>query len=294
MTEEQMLSAAAPAKVNLYLHVTGRLDNGYHLLDSLVVFTSIGDHLEWQPGPPPFHLEIIGPFAAGLPTDGSNLVVQALNAAARLADTNAGGTARLTKRLPVASGIGGGSSDAAAMLRLAARHWGLDLTSPKLLRIAESLGADVPVCLTPVSQHMSGIGERLNSGPDLSGAPIVLANPGVAVPTPSVFKARQGPFSPSMPIDGEISWSNRSGQERLVHDLAERTNDLAAPAMRLHPKIADCVASLVAQPGCLLARMSGSGATCFGVFETAEGARQAALGMSAQHPDWWIEAGQIL
>jgi 4-diphosphocytidyl-2-C-methyl-D-erythritol kinase len=280
-----VIREAAPAKVNLYLHVTGRRDDGYHLLDSLVVFTDIGDVLTAEPADL-VSLRVTGPFAAGLEDEAGNLVTRAARALAREAGVTLGARLTLTKNLPVASGIGGGSADAAAALRALCRLWAVAPDPAALDRVALSLGADVPVCLRSRATSMAGIGEVLSAAPTLPACAIVLVNPGVAVATPSVFKARGGPFSPPARLPG--AWSDAA---RMAADLAGLRNDLEAPARALCPVIQDVLTALAAQPGCLLARMSGSGATCFGLFATRARAEAAATALGRE--GWWARGGTL-
>jgi 4-diphosphocytidyl-2-C-methyl-D-erythritol kinase len=281
-----MLSERASAKINLYLHVVGRRPDGYHLLDSLAVFAGAADTLTVEPAAA-LSLAVTGPFAAGLDGEADNLVLRAARALAVQAGVPATGRLVLEKNLPVASGIGGGSADAAAALRLLGRFWGVDVDPETLAAIAATLGADVPVCLAGRAAVMSGIGEILTPAPPLPPAGMVLVNPGVAVATPAVFRAREGGFSVPviLPADG---WSDA---ESLAAALRATVNDLEAPALRLAPAIADSLAALRAAPGCLLARLSGSGATCFGLVADAAAARAAASGL--QHPGWWVWGGAI-
>ncbi len=276
-----MLSERAPAKINLHLHVVGRRSDGYHLLDSLVVFADAADVLTVEPADG-LSLAVTGPFAAGLDGEADNLVLRAARALASSAGVDAAGRLVLEKNLPVASGIGGGSADAAAALRLLARFWGID---SRLETLAAGLGADVPVCVMSRPALMSGIGEVLSPAPPLPAAGMVLVNPGVAVSTPSVFRAREGGFSAvaDWPAGG---WPDA---ESLAASLRETANDLEAPALRLAPVIGAALAALRAAPGCLLARMSGSGATCFGLFADAAVARAAAI----ERPGWWVRGGGI-
>jgi 4-diphosphocytidyl-2-C-methyl-D-erythritol kinase len=273
----------APAKINLHLHVVGRRGDGYHLLDSLVVFAGVGDWLEVSPAPD-LSLTVTGPFAAGLAAEADNLVLRAAHGLAELAGVRATGALVLEKNLPVASGIGGGSADAAAALRLLCRFWDV---APALDGLAQRLGADVPVCLAGRPAMMSGVGEVLAPAPGLPAAGLVLVNPGIAVATPAVFRARSGGFSTSARFP-EGGWD---GTEGLVRALSRTRNDLEAPASSLAPPIGDALAALAARPGCLLARMSGSGATCFGLFATAQAARDAAERI---HRDgWWVWGGPM-
>lgn len=272
----------APAKLNLALHVTGRRADGYHLLDSLVVFCSVGDmvRLHDTPGAPP--LTITGPFVGGLDTGPGNLVRRAL----ALAGID-GVRATLEKRLPVASGIGGGSADAAAALRAAARLRGGPLPAPEAVL---ALGADVPVCLAGRPARLRGIGERLSPVPVLPPVWVVLANPGIAVATSGVFRALASRENPPLP-EALPAWPDAAA---LAAWLAGQRNDLEVPACALAPAIAGVRAALAATEGCLLARMSGSGATCFGLFAVATEAEAAARRLRSAHPGWWVEAGRIL
>ena len=341
----------APAKVNLYLHVTGRRGAGYHLLDSLVVFADVGDLLEAEPDEG-LRLEIAGPFAAALnpharphparcasrplPPGGRgdrslpaplapsgrasplplaeeaaapsaagegaapsaagegaadegaapNLVLRAARALSARTGSTAGARLRLTKTLPVASGIGGGSSDAAATLRLLARLWRIDLSDADLAAIALTLGADVPACLAARPLRMGGVGEILAPAPSLPECGLVLLNPGAPVATADVFRARTGAFSP--PASLPRGWADAPA---MAASLAALRNDLQPPAVRLSPPIGATLAALAATPDCLLARMSGSGATCFGLFPSAAAASRAAALLA--HPGWWSWGGAL-
>ena len=279
-----MLTEAAWAKVNLYLHVVGRRADGYHLLDSLTVFPGACDRLSAVRADT-LTLEVEGPGAAGLSAGPDNLVLRAARALASAAGVEAGARLVLDKRLPVASGIGGGSADAAAALRLLARLWNVRLPAERLRAVALELGADVPVCLDSRPARMEGVGERLQPAPSLPECGMALVNPGVAVATPDVFRARDGAFSaaPALPD----AWPDAAA---MAGDLAVLCNDLEAPALSLCPAIATVLDWLRGQPGCLLARMSGSGATCFGLF--AEG--DAAAAVAARAPaSWWAWGGRI-
>jgi 4-diphosphocytidyl-2-C-methyl-D-erythritol kinase len=279
------LTEAAPAKVNLYLHVTGRRDDGYHLLDSLVVFAGIGDTLGATPADR-LSLQVTGPFAAGLAGEADNLVLRAARALAAAAGVTAGGRLVLDKHLPVASGVGGGSADAAAALRLLCRLWDVSPGAAELARLAAGLGADVPACLDGLAVRMGGIGERLWRAPALPACGLVLVNPGVAVATANVFRARRGAWSD--PASLPAGWDDAAA---MATDLAELRNDLEPAALALRPVIREVLAALAATPACLLARMSGSGATCFGVYADADAARHA-LG-PIRRRDWWCWAGSL-
>jgi len=281
-----MLVEAAPAKVNLYLRVLGRRADGYHLLDSLVVFAAMGDTLQAAPAEA-LSLEIAGPFAAALAGGAENLVLRAGRALAAAAGVAPRGRLLLTKRLPVASGIGGGSTDAAAALRLLSRLWRLDLPAARRAALAASLGADVPVCLAGRPTRMGGVGEVLASPPALPRCGLVLANPGAAVSTAAVFRARAGrPFAAAAELPP--GWTDAAAMAR---DLAAIGNDLQAPALEVCPAIAGMLAALRRLPGCLLAQMSGSGATCFALFADPMAAERSAASLDV--PGWWTWGGAL-
>ncbi|WP_372885731.1 4-(cytidine 5'-diphospho)-2-C-methyl-D-erythritol kinase [Shimia sp.] len=276
----------APAKINLTLHVTGQRDDGYHLLDSLVVFAEIGDTVAVAPADK-LSLAVTGPEAAGLdagPGNADNLVLRA----ARLFDDPRGARITLTKRLPVSSGIGGGSSDAAATLRALARHWQAPLPAPGRCL---SLGADIPVCMAPGAQRMQGIGETLSRIDGLPEMEILLVNPRVAVSTPGVFRALTRKTNPAM-AESLPRWA---GLGDFTAWLQAQRNDLMPPALHQQPVIGEVLAALRAS-GSLNVGMSGSGATCFGLFppdgRAAEAARRALS--AASHGQWWCAAGPVL
>jgi 4-diphosphocytidyl-2-C-methyl-D-erythritol kinase len=271
------LTRFAPAKVNLYLHVTGKRADGYHLLDSLAVFPDVGDVVSAAPAEA-LTLAVGGPRGEGLHGETDNLVLRA----ARLLAPGRGASLRLTKYLPVASGIGGGSADAAATLKLLSELW--DVTAD-LPRLALQLGADVPVCLASCPARMQGIGEFLRPAPRLPDFGMMLVNPGVAVPTPAVFKARHGEFSP--PPDLPAAWAD---VDAMVADLGACTNDLQNAAIGIAPVIGEVLAMLAALPGAKLARMSGSGATCFAIFATST---EAAAAVDRLPEDWWAWGGGL-
>lgn len=265
------VTEAAPAKLNLALHVTGRRTDGLHLLDSLVCFAAVGDLVELTPGP--LSLTIDGPFAAGLSAEEDNLCLRA----ARLAGGQA--ALRLTKRLPIASGIGGGSADAAAVLR------GLARMGYPLPAETQRLGADVPVCVASVPARMQGIGEKITPLPVLPPLHLVLVNPGVAVSTPQVFAAMDRRDNPPLPDIPTFA-----GAAALIDWLRGTRNDLERPACQIAPVIDQMLAALAGQ-GAGFARMSGSGATCFGVFETAGQAEMAAKALKQN--GWWAVATEL-
>jgi 4-diphosphocytidyl-2-C-methyl-D-erythritol kinase len=270
------------AKVNLFLHVLGRRADGYHLLDSLAVFPPVGDVLTAEAAPS-LSLHLTGPFGAMLATETDNLVLRAARALAEAASVPAQARLTLDKRLPVASGIGGGSADAAAALRLLARLWGVQADASA---IAAGLGADVPVCLAGRTARMRGVGEELGAAPTLPEAGIVLVNPGGAVATALVFRARQGDYGSAAALPA--AWPDAAAMAR---DLAMLRNDLQPAALALHPPIALALAALESDSACLLARMSGSGATCFGLYADAAAAVRAASALA--RPGWWCWGGAL-
>ena len=272
----------APAKVNLYLRITGRRADGYHLLDSLAVFAGVGDVLHVSPAET-LGLTLAGPEAASLSAEPDNLVLRAARALAAAAGITQGAAITLEKHLPVASGIGGGSADAAATLRVLSRLWGV--TGVDLAAIAAGLGADVPVCLGRRPMRMQGTGEVLSPAPVLPAFGLLLANPRLAVTTPEVFRARQGGFSAPIALPEHLA-----DAAALAAWLRPQGNDLQEAAIALCPPIAEVLRAIAAQPGCLLARMSGSGATCFGVFGVGDTAEAAATALPAL---WWRWGGMM-
>ena len=266
----------APAKINLALHVLGRRADGYHELDSIVAFAGIADRLTFEKADD-WHLAITGPFAAELDSAPDNLVLKAARGFAEVFGAQGRYRISLEKHLPVASGIGGGSADAAATLRALRSLSGGTIDSGKLSTLAASLGADVPVCLVGRSCRMRGIGERIDLLPDLAPMPAVLVNPRREVATAQVFaKLALRP--------GDKGFA---GLEEGV-DLASCRNDLAPPALAVAPVIGEVIAALTGQAGLRFARMSGSGATCFGVFTSSAAAEAAARDIAAANPGWWV------
>jgi 4-diphosphocytidyl-2-C-methyl-D-erythritol kinase len=283
------LAAFAPAKINLYLHVLGKREDGYHLLDSLVAFADIGDRVSAAPAAA-LSLSVEGPEAAAL--DGlaeENLVMRAARLLAARAGVSSGAALRLDKRLPVAAGIGGGSADAAAALRVLAELWGCPLDPDALAPLGLELGADVPACLACRPVWVGGIGERIDPAPVLPPMGIVLANPRQPLATPAVFRARRGPFG----APGRFDPMPRE-PEALATLLARRRNDLTEAAIGLLPEIAALLQRLEELPGALLARMSGSGATCFALFADRATAAAAGAALARSQPDWWVAAGALL
>jgi 4-diphosphocytidyl-2-C-methyl-D-erythritol kinase len=276
------------AKINLTLHVTGRRDDGYHELDSLIVFAGIGDGLEIAPAPQ-ITCDVYGPFAPALrAADSSNLAIAAARALAARYGIAAGARLRLDKQLPVAAGLGGGSADAAAAIHGLVNLWGIDAPAPALHALAASLGADVPVCLAGRPSFVGGIGERIVCAPALPPAWLVLVNPGIALSTAAVFAARQGGFS------APARWREPISDLRaLTARLAACRNDLEAPALTLVPEIREALATLRDTAGCMLARMSGSGATGFGLYAVEAAATAAARRIATTRPGWWVRAAPI-
>ena len=277
-----ILTVPAPAKINLALHVTGRRADGYHLLDSLVTFAGVGDVVTVSPAPV-VSLEITGPEGNGLGAGPDNLV---LRAAAVFDPPGQGARITLDKRLPVASGIGGGSADAAAAISGLAQLWGRPLPDQgKVL----ALGADVPVCLHGQTCRMQGVGERLSPVPPLPPVWAVLANPRVPVATPAVFRAVTARDNPPLPE----TLPRLPDAAALAAWLTTRRNDLQAAAITVAPPIAATLAALSALPGALIARMSGSGATCFALFATPAQAAEAADRLHRAAPGWWVAAAAL-
>lgn len=279
-------AALAPAKVNLTLRVTGRRADGYHLLDSLVVFAGVGDVVRAAPAAA-LTLAVGGPAAAGVPADGRNLVLRAAEALRAARGVRAGAALALDKRLPHGGGIGGGSSDAAAALGLLARLWDVP---PLGEDEALALGADVPVCrAAPAPARMTGIGEGVAPVPALPAAALVLVGPDAAVPTPAAFAARRGAFSgaagpPPAGLDagGLARWAAAGG------------NDLTEAALAIAPAVGDALAALRRAPGLLHAAMSGSGAVCYGLAPDLPSAERAAAAVRAARPGWWVAAAPML
>ena len=271
----------ARAKVNLCLHVTGQRADGYHLLDSLVVFAGTGDRITVAPAER-LSLTVTGPQAGGLDAGDDNLCLRA----ARAFGGSRGAAITLEKNLPVASGIGGGSADAAAVLLALSRLWGVALPDAAAVL---ALGADVPVCLAGKPARMRGVGERVDPLPDLPPAWLVLVNPGVAVSTPAVFRALKTPDNPGLPP----TLPPLATAQALAEFLRGQRNDLELPALSLAPLVGRVTAALVGQAGCLLARMSGSGATVFGLFAHQEQAVSAAVAMRRTQPGWWVQAAEM-
>ena len=268
--------------------MVGRRPDGYHELDSLVAFADTADVIRVAPAQS-LSLETEGPFAAVLGDDDDNLVLRAARALAAASGAREGAAIRLIKNLPVAAGIGGGSADAAATLRALCRLWRLDPDPDARAALALSLGADVPVCLFGRTARVQGIGERIAPAARLPRAAILLVNPGVALATGPVFAGRTGPFSAPAELPERFP-----DVAALARALAACRNDLAPSARQLAPQIDEVLAALAAEADCLVARLCGSGPTCFGLFERCADAQEAAGRIGARYRSWWVKAGLLL
>jgi 4-diphosphocytidyl-2-C-methyl-D-erythritol kinase len=280
------LVESAPAKVNLTLRVLGRRSDGYHEIESLVAFAEFGDRLRFSPGGG-LTLAVTGPMAVKAGDTDGNLVLKAAREMTARHDGLTLGTFRLDKRLPVAAGLGGGSADAAAAMRLIARANGLMPDDPQLYAAARATGADVAVCLDPRPRIMRGIGDILSEPLTLPALPAVLVNPGVAVATKEVFAGWAAASAPS-PKAGFAALGTPPTRDELFEFLLAQSNDLERPAIALAPAIADVLAALRNSVGCKMARMSGSGATCFALYAAAAAAEKAAKALRGKFPNWWI------
>ncbi|PVE26260.1 4-(cytidine 5'-diphospho)-2-C-methyl-D-erythritol kinase [Microvirga sp. KLBC 81] len=285
------LTTRAPAKINLTLHVLGRRADGYHELESLVAFAEAGDDLQLVPGPG-LSLHVSGPTAALAGSGADNLVLKAARLLAERVEGLKAGAFHLMKRLPVAAGIGGGSSDAAAALRLLAEFNDLLPSHPAVREAARLTGADVPVCLEPKARMMRGVGEEL--GPVLTLPPLfaVLVNPRVLVETPAVFKALG--LQPGQSLGrARHPVLEMTSIHSLLESLRAARNDLEPPALDVQPVIGEALALVARTEGCRLARMSGSGATVFGLYEDSQSAADAARFVLDRRPEWWVEATSL-
>jgi 4-diphosphocytidyl-2-C-methyl-D-erythritol kinase len=277
-------SRSAPAKINLFLHVGAKRADGFHALQSLVAFTEAGDELTFAPALD-LSLKIGGPFAAALAPEADNLVLKAGRALQAHTGSERGAAIVLSKNLPVASGIGGGSADCAATLRGLAQLWELQLPQETLCEIAATLGSDVPVCVASTPQWMEGRGEILTPLQGVPALPVVLVNPGVGVPTGKVFAALETRRGVALPLPPKFK-----NADALIAYLKTTANDLEAPARKIAPAIGDVLDLLAAQKDVLLARMSGSGATCFALFASEDAAQTAAHAIAQAHRRWWAVA----
>jgi 4-diphosphocytidyl-2-C-methyl-D-erythritol kinase len=292
-----VLSDEACAKVNLTLRVNGRRADGYHDLESVVAFADCADRLTLTPGSD-LNLKMTGPLAEACGDTSDNLVLKAARLLAARVPGMKAGSFSLDKVLPVAAGIGGGSADAAAALRLLSQLNSLALADPRIIEVAKLTGADVPVCVNSRGCVMTGVGETLQPL-SLPKMPCVMVNPGVPVATKDVFKAlglRNGELlvGATDVLLRDRSWPDEDASlEDWVEALAASSNDLEAPAMRVQPVIGKVIAALNATNGAWLARMSGSGATCFAIYENTAEAGRAAEKLRRDHPGWWVHAGTL-
>jgi 4-diphosphocytidyl-2-C-methyl-D-erythritol kinase len=282
----------APAKINLTLRVIGRRADGYHELESLVAFAGLCDWLGFEPSAG-LELEVFGPRALEAGPVDRNLVLHAARALAAQIPGSASGRFRLFKRLPAAAGLGGGSADAAAALRLLADQAGLSLDDPRLRASARETGADVLACLCPRARMMWGIGDQLGPAVPLPKIFALLVNPRVEAPTPKVFAALG--LAPGSNLESSARSSLAPGTDRaaVLESLSQSRNDLEGAAMRVAPAIAVVLERLSQVPGAKLTRMSGSGATCFALFSDRRSAAAARRILAADHPDWWVEATSL-
>lgn len=272
-----MLHALAPAKINLALHIIARREDGYHELDSLVQFADIGDKLGIT-AHQGYQLSVTGPFAQGVPTDASNLITQTVNLLASESGNAPNITITLEKNIPTGAGLGGGSADAAAIAKLLVQFWNLNMPLKELAKLLLPLGADIPACLLGRSLQMTGIGERVYTI-DLPQHHAVLVYPAQHVATAEVYKSLD-------PHDFTGSTGNK-------YDIARLKNDLELPARSIAPVINQTISALEHSPECQLARMSGSGSACFGLYPTARHAQLAADILASSHPDWWVKAAVL-
>jgi len=275
-------SATTKAKINLYLHISGKREDGYHFLDSLAAFADIGDDLVLTPGQD-FAVTIDGPFADQV-TDRPDLVERTARTMADRFDRPLDFALHLTKNLPVAAGIGGGSGDAAAVMRLLARRWTVSVDSPEMLALAVELGADIPICLHGKAAYIDGIGDRFYPALGMPSVPCLLVNNGVGVSTPSVFKAYRDGFRD--PDRAQVLPRQPKAFARL---LGARENVLTEAACAVEPSVKTVLAAL-SETEPLLARMSGSGGTCFALYETEDTAQRAAKTLQSFQPEWWVES----
>lgn len=281
------ISVKAPAKINLYLHITGRRADGYHLLDSLFVFAKDGDVIHVRSSDQ-LSLKICGPYARFLSDGEDNIVLKAARLLAKACHTDPVAEISLEKNLPVASGIGGGSSDAAATLKALSILWNKRLSDGELAEIALQLGADVPSCLAAKAVQVSGIGEILTPAAEMPTLYVLLVNPNRPVATPAVFKARETFFSSPAAFTQKMT-----DFDEFVRELSCRHNDLSRAACLIEPAVAEVLRELEEDPLCRLARMSGSGGTCFGLFSNSVDASLCCHRIQKKHADWWFLNTQV-
>ncbi len=278
----------APAKINLFLHITGKREDGYHLIQSLMVFVDVGDVLDFAKHDGLF-IDVDGDFAGDMPMANDNLIYKAATLLAADYKIQPKGAVKLTKNLPVASGIAGGSSDSAAALRGFARLWGLPDEYERMQRLAQKLGADVPACYIGKPVWAEGIGEKMTRLPEMPAMHFVLVNPLVQTPTPEVFARYNSKFSAAIQFSGR-----RKTMHEWIADLKLYRNDLTDAALQVTPEIKDVLQALVETPNCHFARLSGSGATCFGVYDNQDAAIAAVNKLKQRYPRWWVAPANLL
>ncbi len=272
------MHALAPAKINLYLHVTGRRDDGYHLLDSMVAFADIGDEISLKDNPSDIRLFIDGQYADALRLDDDNLVLKAARLLRESSNITQGADIYLTKNLPISSGIGGGSSDAATTLKLLNRYWNTELDLDKLTKLALPLGADMPICLKQQSSIMRGIGEIITPIEVKETLHAVLVNPNIAVSSAKIYSMGVKTLSGNVEIN----------TENCLNLLPSLHNDLQDNAIEIAPVIKTVLEILNQSDNLFYARMSGSGATCFAVYKDEESAQHACKKIAQSYPQWWV------
>ena len=275
------LKIIAPAKVNLFLHVTGKRKDGYHLLQSLVTFANYGDNLTITPAEH-FSITIDNPFTAL--DEENNLVTRAANTLAQTLQKDLDCNIHLTKKIPIGAGLGGGSADAATTIKGLLQYWNESISGSQLDEILVSLGADVPICYQNQSAIIQGIGEEIIPLPSLPDLPTLLVYPNKFCPTIDIFKTYEKDFSSPIPIPEKFTV-----KEDLYDFLKQQTNDLTQAACHQIPTIKDVLTLINKQQGCALSRMSGSGSSCFGLFDNVENSQAAALSIQKENPDWWVQ-----
>ena len=276
----------APAKINLYLNIIGQRVNDYHELDSLIAFAAHGDQIEVKKCDH-FKLEASGPFSETLPPINENLVIKAAKELARGTNYEGGACIKLIKNLPVSSGVGGGSADAAATLKALNDLWETNLQNKDLMVMALRLGADVPACMLSKTARMSGIGDKLSKVSGLPNCGILLVNPGIPISTVNVFQLFEGDFS------NQVKIPKIENSEAFFDFLSNQKNDLQDAAIKIAPIIKEVLNILTDDPNCRLARLSGSGGTCFGLYEDEATALFTAESMFGHFPDWWIQPTRL-
>lgn len=283
------ITLLAPAKLNLYLHITGIREDDYHLLDSLIAFTEFGDDITVKLADD-LTIAADGPYATGMPIGEGNLMMRIARKLQGMATGNPGADIHVEKKIPVSAGVGGGSADAIAVMRALIQLWDLEIDDKEIYEIALELGTDLPVCYFGKTAFVDGIGENIREANPLPDCGVLLINPGVTLSTPVVFENRKGGFSPA---DAFLKETIRT-PDALADLLEDRVNDLTDAAQQLAPVIREVLGALKRTPDCLAYKMSGSGATCWGIFETFEDAERTALALNQERPDWWVMPTRFL